>query len=253
MNLALADIRHKLGRFLLTCVGRGLLMGVALSMVGIYQGVVAEALALSRALDADLWVVESGTRGPFAEASRLPGDVRAMVRRLPGVAEAGGITLRIAEAEAPQGRLRMQLIGYEPGLPGGPSAIAQGRGLGGARYEMVADQRARNLKPDAGQHPRFDRPQAEHSHWHVLGDAGHHHRQGPLRDPPPARANPDGRDDDGNRDAKAHWRGVPEPGWRTIGSSAPRAENYVDAGQSPPIHHHRRPPIPPCPQPPHRP
>ena len=142
MNLALADIRHKLGRFLLTCVGLGLLMGVALSMVGIYQGVVAEALALSRALDADLWVVESGTRGPFAEASRLPGDVRAMVRRLPGVAEAGGITLRIAEAEAPQGRLRMQLIGYEPGLPGGPSAIAQGRGLGGARYEMVADRRA---------------------------------------------------------------------------------------------------------------
>ena len=142
MNLALADIRHKLGRFLLTCVGLGLLMGVALSMVGIYQGVVAEALALSRALDADLWVVESGTRGPFAEASRLPGDVRAMVRRLPGVAEAGGITLRIAEAEAPQGRVRMQLIGYEPGLPGGPSAIAQGRGLGGARYEMVADRRA---------------------------------------------------------------------------------------------------------------
>ena len=35
MNLALADIRHTLGRFLLTCVGLGLLMAVALSMVGI--------------------------------------------------------------------------------------------------------------------------------------------------------------------------------------------------------------------------
>jgi len=148
MNLALADIRHKLGRFLLTCMGLGLLMGVALSMVGIYQGVVAEALALSGALRAELWVVESGTRGPFAEASRLPGDARALVRRVPGVAEAGSITLRIVEARAPQGPIRMQLIGYEPGRPGGPAAIAEGRGLGQARFELVADRRA-GLAPGA--------------------------------------------------------------------------------------------------------
>ena len=141
MNLALADIRHKLGRFVLTCLGLGLglLMGVALSMVGIYQGVVSEALALSRSLRADLWVVESGTRGPFAEASRIPGDVREIVARLPGVAEAGAITLRTAEAQAPQGMIRVQVIGYEPGRPGGPSVIASGRGLGGARFDIVAD------------------------------------------------------------------------------------------------------------------
>lgn len=142
MNLALADIRHKLGRFVLTCLGLGLLMAVALSMVGIYQGVVSEALALSRSLRADLWVVESGTRGPFAEASRIPGDVREMVARLPGVAAAGAITLRTAEAQAPQGTIRVQVIGYEPGRPGGPSAIATGRGLGGARFEIVADARS---------------------------------------------------------------------------------------------------------------
>jgi len=142
VNLALADIRYRLGRFLLTCFGVGLLMAVALSMVGIYQGVVAEALALSRSLRADVWVVESGTRGPFAEASRLPGDVREIVARLPGVAEAGAITLRTAEALAPQGIIRVQVIGYEPGRPGGPSMIERGRGLGGARFEMVADARA---------------------------------------------------------------------------------------------------------------
>lgn len=142
MNLALADIRHKFGRFVLTCFGLGLLMAVALSMVGIYQGVVSEALALSRSLRADLWVVESGTRGPFAEASRIPGDVREMVARLPGVAAAGGITLRTAEAQAPQGVIRVQVIGYEPGRPGGPAVLESGRGLGGARYEIVADARS---------------------------------------------------------------------------------------------------------------
>jgi len=142
MNLALRDIRHGLGRFLVTCVGIGLLLSVALAMVGIYQGVVAEALALTRSLGAELWVVEAGTRGPFAESSRIPGDVRAMVARVPGVAEAGAITLRTAEMAAPGRIIRAQLLGYEPGRPGGPSNIVAGRGLGGARFEMVADQRA---------------------------------------------------------------------------------------------------------------
>jgi len=117
-------------------------MGVALSMVGIYRGVVTEALALARSLRADLWVVESRTRGPFAEASRIPGDVREMIARLPGVESAGSITLRSAEMQAPQGRVRVQVMGFEPGRPGGPDAIAAGRDLGGARFEMVADARA---------------------------------------------------------------------------------------------------------------
>lgn len=142
MNLAFADIRHRFGRFLMTCLGLGLLMGVALSMVGIYRGVVTEALALARSLRADLWVVESRTRGPFAEASRIPGDVREMIARLPGVESAGSITLRSVEMQAPQGRVRVQVMGFEPGRPGGPDAIAAGRDLGGARFEMVADARA---------------------------------------------------------------------------------------------------------------
>jgi putative ABC transport system permease protein len=142
MNLALRDIRHRLGRFLITGVGVGLLLSVALAMVGIYQGVVAEALALTRSLKAELWVVESGTRGPFAEASRIPGDVREIVARVPGVAAAGAITLRTAEMAAPGRIIRAQVMGYEPGRPGGPSNIVAGRGLGGARFEMVADARA---------------------------------------------------------------------------------------------------------------
>jgi putative ABC transport system permease protein len=35
LNLAWRDIRHNLFRFLLTCLGLGLLLGVVLSMVGI--------------------------------------------------------------------------------------------------------------------------------------------------------------------------------------------------------------------------
>ena len=68
MNLAYRDIRHNLFRFLLTCVGLGLLLGVVLAMIGIYRGLVVDALTIARAPAVDLWVVEANTRGPFAEA-----------------------------------------------------------------------------------------------------------------------------------------------------------------------------------------
>jgi putative ABC transport system permease protein len=140
VNLALRDIRHNLGRFVLTCLGLGLLLGVALAMVGIYRGVVYDALSLPRALHADLWVVEEGTRGPFAEASRIPGDVREAVARLPGVLEAGAIALQTAEVPRPSGRiLRLQLVAYEPDRPGGPPTLIEGRGIARGRFEMVAD------------------------------------------------------------------------------------------------------------------
>lgn len=168
MNLALRDIRHNLGRFLLTCVGLSLLLGVALAMVGIYGGVVDEALSLARGLKADLWVVEGGTRGPFAEASRIPGDAREAVARLPGVTAAGSVTFQTVEArhaggpgsaDAPDeetvreyageaGRqrigsvLRMQVIGYELDRPGGPPGILAGRGIAHGRLEMVVDRGA---------------------------------------------------------------------------------------------------------------
>ncbi|KQZ96259.1 hypothetical protein ASD64_17510 [Mesorhizobium sp. Root157] len=49
MNLALKDIRHGLFRFALTCFGLGLLMTVVLAMIGIYNGLVSDALAVVKA------------------------------------------------------------------------------------------------------------------------------------------------------------------------------------------------------------
>ena len=92
MNLAYRDIRHGFGRFILTCIGLGLLLGVVLAMIGIYRGLVVDALTIARAPAVDLWIVEANTRGPFAEASRIPGDVREAVARIAGVESAGGIT-----------------------------------------------------------------------------------------------------------------------------------------------------------------
>jgi putative ABC transport system permease protein len=140
MNLAYRDIRHGLGRFLLTCVGLGLLLGVVLAMIGIYRGLVVDALTIARAPAVDLWVVEANTRGPFAEASRIPGDIREAVARIAEVTAAGSITYQTVEAEHGGEKLRLYVIGYELTRPGGPPQIAEGREIARSHYEMVADK-----------------------------------------------------------------------------------------------------------------
>lgn len=142
MNLAYRDVRHNLGRFLLTCVGLGLLLAVVLAMIGIYRGLVVEALTIARAPGAQLWVVEANTRGPFAEASRIPGDTREGIARLAGVAAAGSVTYQTVEADHRGAKLRLYVIGHEPGRPGGPPAIVDGRGIARSHYELVADRSA---------------------------------------------------------------------------------------------------------------
>nr|WP_244555722.1 ABC transporter permease [Bosea thiooxidans] len=111
-------------------------------MIGIYRGLVVDALTIARAPAVDLWVVEANTRGPFAEASRIPGDVREAVARIAGVESAGGITYQTVEAEHIGAKLRLYVIGYEPARPGGPPEIIAGRGIARSHYEMVADQSA---------------------------------------------------------------------------------------------------------------
>lgn len=146
MNLALRDIRHSLGRFLLTCLGVGLLLGVVLSMIGIFRGLVDDALVLVRSAGADLWVVESGSRGPFAESSRLPADTRDAVARLAGVAEAGAVTYQTVEAVVGDRAVRLTVIGSEIGRLGGARWITEGRPLARAHFELVADRRT-GLRP----------------------------------------------------------------------------------------------------------
>ncbi len=141
MNLALKDIRHGLFRFVLTCFGLGLLMTVVLSMIGIYNGLVSDALAVVKAPAADVWVVEAGTKGPFAEGSSIPADTRDAVARMSGVAEAGAVNYQNVEAPHAGRTLRLYVVGYEPGRPGGPQAIAEGRGIGASHFELVADRK----------------------------------------------------------------------------------------------------------------
>ena len=140
MNLAYRDIKHNLLRFVLTNFGLSLLLGIVIMITGVYGGLIDDALKQARAANADLWVVEAGTNGPFAEASRIPGDTRELVSRVYGVARAGSVTYQSVQTEVNGHPLRMYLIGYEPGRPGGPRRLAAGREILRGHYEMIADR-----------------------------------------------------------------------------------------------------------------
>ncbi len=139
MNLALRDMRHNLPRFALTAVGLGMLLGVVIAMISIYEGTLDDALRLPRAANPDLWVVQPRTRGPFAEPSRIPRDTRDLVRQIPGVATAGAVTFQTVQTAAAGRPFRFFLQGYEIHRPGGPINITSGHGLTQSHYQIVVD------------------------------------------------------------------------------------------------------------------
>jgi putative ABC transport system permease protein len=142
MNLAYRDIKHNPLRFVLTCIGLSLLLGVVITITGVYRGLIDDALRQARAANADLWVVQAGTNGPFAEASRIPQDTRDLVARVYGVDRAGGVTYQSVQTVLNGKPLRFFLIGYQLGRPGGPAKLVAGRDIIRSHYEMVVDRSA---------------------------------------------------------------------------------------------------------------
>ncbi|MGQ0524928.1 MAG: ABC transporter permease [Betaproteobacteria bacterium] len=139
INLASRDIAHNLGRYLLTSLGLGLLIGVTLSMAGIYRGMIDDARALLESWQADVWVVQQHTLGPFAEPSNLHDDVYRSLLGLPGVAEAGNVTFLTMQVQRGGEDVRVMVAGFEPGRPGEPPLLAAGRPITRTHYEAIAD------------------------------------------------------------------------------------------------------------------
>jgi len=141
MNLALRDIRHNMGRFVLTTFGIGLLLMLVMGMGGIYRGLVEDATLLVNRIGADLWIVQKGTRGPFAEISRLPRNVEDRVLAVPGVLSANSFISHTIQREYNGKPLRLTIQGLSwPADKGQWLPIVAGRTLGQSHYEMVVDK-----------------------------------------------------------------------------------------------------------------
>lgn len=140
MNLALRDVRRHLGRFVGTAAGLGLLLTVVIAMQGIYAGMVDDATVLTRAMRADLWVVQRDTRGPFAEASRVDPSVEARAAAVPGVRAARPYTYQLVQRERLGVVLRIALVGLGwPDDAGRGLPLVRGRPLAQAHGELIVD------------------------------------------------------------------------------------------------------------------
>lgn len=141
MNLAVRDIRHNAGRFVFTTVGIGLLLMIVMGMGGIYRGLIHEATMLVDRVGADLWVVQGGTRGPFAEISRIPATLEDRVRSVPGVSQVRRFVSHTIQREFDGKPLRMAVQGLSwPDDPGDWLPLVAGRSLRHAHFEMIADE-----------------------------------------------------------------------------------------------------------------
>lgn len=139
MDLAMQDLKQHRGRFVATVLGAGLLFTIVLAMNGLYRGNIHEGLALIRAVNPDLWIVERSRGGPFNEQSTLPEQVRDSVQATPGVAQASSFIYYSVERQIGGQSRHFSVVGYEvPDGLGGPQNIYAGRSIGHSHYEMVA-------------------------------------------------------------------------------------------------------------------
>lgn len=140
MNLALHAIGRGAARFAGTALGVGLLFTVVLAMAGIYAGVVEDATTLARAMRADLWVVQQGTRGPFADSSRLDPSTERRIAAVPHVKTARAYSYQMIERPHGSRSLRFALVGLAwPDDRGGGLPLVAGRELHQAHGELLAD------------------------------------------------------------------------------------------------------------------
>ena len=139
ISLAGRDILHAWGKFVLTGLGLGLLIGVTFTMAGVYRGMVDDAKVLLMNSGADLWVVQQGTLGPYAEPSTLHDDVYRDILGLAGVAQAANVTYLTMQVKKGHDDVRAMVVGFAPGQPGEPSYLIAGRRITRSHYEAVAD------------------------------------------------------------------------------------------------------------------
>jgi putative ABC transport system permease protein len=142
ISLAGRDILHSWGKFVFTGMGLGLLIGVTLSMAGIYRGMVEDAKVLLDNSGADLWVVQQDTLGPYAESSTIPDDVYRSILGMEGVERASNVTYLTMQVRHDGGDVRAMVVGVVPGGPGEPGQpifLVAGRHITRSHYEAVAD------------------------------------------------------------------------------------------------------------------
>jgi putative ABC transport system permease protein len=140
INLAKRDIEHTLSKFIVTAMGVGMLLGIVLIMIGVYRGLIFEAEILLNDINADLWIVQEDTMGPFAESSRVYEDFKNIIYAMDGIDKSEAVTFQNIQLPHKEKPVRAVAVGYDiygSINPINPQRIISGRNMKNDRYEIV--------------------------------------------------------------------------------------------------------------------
>ncbi|OHE19265.1 MAG: ABC transporter permease [Sulfurimonas sp. RIFOXYD12_FULL_36_11] len=140
INLAKRDIEHTLGKFIVTAMGVGMLLGIVLIMIGVYRGMMVDAEILLDDISADLWIVQEVTLGPFAESSRVYEDMKNIIYVIEGIDKSEAMTFQNIQLPSHDKPVRVVAVGYDiygSINPINPKRLIAGRELKNDHYEIV--------------------------------------------------------------------------------------------------------------------
>lgn len=116
LAITIADLRFRLRQFLIAVVGAGVVFAMALLLTGMVNGFHNEIDRTVASADAEAWVLQDGTSGPFTSVTGMPESTVAKVRRSPGIESATGLVISLQTADRGQSGLRrVMMIGVPPG------------------------------------------------------------------------------------------------------------------------------------------
>jgi putative ABC transport system permease protein len=138
--LAWRDITANLMRFFLAASGVGFLLTGSMGMLGLYRGILYDATLIIEEIGADLWVVQGGRAGPFAEGSVVSATLDRRVEGVAGTTSVRRFVQNNLQFDINGQRRRVAVTGLDfPKDQGAWLKLEAGRLLQAGRGEAIAD------------------------------------------------------------------------------------------------------------------
>ena len=126
MNIALTEMRRSKLRFGLLTGAVALLVFLVVLLTTLSSALINAITGALKGLDSQVLVYAEGARDNL-QASRMDPAVVAQVSKVPGVSAAGPVSTITTSAKLKDGSEDLQVFAFEPGKPGAPTGLQDGR------------------------------------------------------------------------------------------------------------------------------
>ena len=125
--LAFRNLFQQRFRLFLSIGGVALAITLIVLLNGFLSGIYVQVMAYLDNTPADLVVAQDGVTNLLSATSLLPGNVEDQAQSVPGIAQVMPIVSQFTILDIHDEKVISYMVGYEPGLGGGPCALVEGR------------------------------------------------------------------------------------------------------------------------------